>query len=591
MPRTKRKRASIPTEPPDPIPIPLVDPDHLASLSEKKQRQYHEKNKSICIDNYRQARDVVKKWKNLSTDEKLRRLLIPLFLYNKLQPFGLDPFDDPIPFVEESVDIERELDLEKLRYDEQRYQIYDEKGNEIDMSGGNAPVTSSSYIFVREKYDGDLENWGKMEAEGGDGFSSIFHLGKIELRDLHEEWLPSLNYEKITSKDLLNQVLVAYTIKKAQNGDKKAIETLYGLYRGRTEELAIQFACNFKVCLFGKERVQRTQWQKGVDGLIAEAQQFLRFVITGFSLKDIINQFGILDPLTVIPDTERVIKNIPPWVKHLYIYYLAEYIPMRMEKNIRETQRNQALIEELSKLPGDGGRNQVEDTIKILKTRNAFLAFQWIGMLNPYAAFQANTRWRTPARWNWFNSYTFRPGWKGKKMGPRWNLTTWLFGHKNEIDALTPGKREDNTPGRVWKPNGKILQLLMDEYYKPWKAKRDKEIDFDFNDDFDEDNQVSLGSEDRFEALKDKDDNPEEKKEKTQSRAKVVAEIKKGLRALGIIDRNIEIYLRWKDKELTQLQLAIEYGLTPRRIRGICQEVKQVTPRLRKLFQKFLLDQ
>ena len=576
MSRNNKSKVSIPTEPPA-FKIPLIDPDHLSLLPEKTQRQFVEKIKSGLIEDYRQAIETVKKRKSLPTDEKLRMLLVPLVFYNTLDPFG-----NPIPFVDESVDIERELDLERLFYDMERYDFgLTDRGHGPEE---NTLLSPSSPIWIREKFESGLK------IQEGDAADSIFTAGMVPLEELYEEWLPSLDEEKIQSKDLLDQVLVAFTIKKAQNGDKKAIETFYRLYRDAAEELAIKFACNFKVCLLGKERVQRSQWQAMVDGLIAEAQQFLRFVITGFSLKDIINQLGVPDdPFIDIPYTERVIKAIPPWVKHFYVDYLAEYIPMRMKKNIRKTQRNQDLIEELSKLPGDGGRNQVENAIKILKTQNAFLDFHGIGMLNPYAAFQANIRWKPRKRINRFNSYSFRLGLK--KMGPRWNLTTWLFGHKNEIDALTPGKREDNTPGRAWKPNGKILQLLMDEYYKPWKAKRDKEIDFDFNDDFDEDNQVSLDSEDRFEALKDKDDNPEEKKEKTESRAKVVAEIKKGLRALGIIDRNIEIYLRWKDKELTQLQLAIEYGLTPRRIRGICQEVKQVTPRLRKLFQKFPLDQ
>ena len=59
--------------------------------------------------------------------------------------------------------------------------------------------------------------------------------------------MPSLSQETITSTDLLDQVLVALTIKKALNGNEEAIEKLYTLYEGAAEALAVKFAAKFGI--------------------------------------------------------------------------------------------------------------------------------------------------------------------------------------------------------------------------------------------------------------------------------------------------------------------------------------------------------
>lgn len=531
MQRTDEKKGSILIEPTVSFRCLI---DQLPSLSGEKQRQIYEITKSHLLECYLQAVEEVKRGENLPTDEKLKKLLVPLICYNQLDPFG-----NPIPFVEESVDIERDLDIENLRYDEERYQIYDVKGDQIDASRVHGLVTSSSYIFVGENSDSDLQNSRGGEVVGSD---PIFHLGKISLRDLHKEWLPLLNQEKITSRDLLDQVLVAYTIKQALNGNENAIQKLCDLYKDAAEALAVKFANRFGL-------------RQEIKDLKTDVQLLLRFVVSGFRPEDIISQL-------LGDNSEKVIKVIPPWVKHFLIYYFSEYIPRRMERNIRETQTNQDLISDLAKIPSDHRKNEVEQEIALMKVRNARLHFEWIGIFSPYAPLQADTLWKgTPKRINRFNSYSFRPGLK--EMGPRWNLTTWLFGRKGEIDTLAKSQREDGTRGKAWQPYGKLYQLLRDKYI-PLIKKKSKTESLDHNDDFHE--QVgNKGKRSKIHSLRAKEGSLEKSPEQ------IVDQLVKH----GATPRDAEIFTKWKFlKSHTQKELEKEYALSERWIRNICRRVE-----------------
>jgi hypothetical protein len=364
-------------------------------LSEKAQGQYIENIKSICLENYIQAIEVVKKWKSLSTDEKLRRLLVPLIIYNKL-----DKFDEPISFVDESVDIGQELDLDNLEYNDQKYHIYDEKGNEIDVSGRHGFVTSSSYIFVREKFESGLKiQEGSVEPIGSE---AIFSAGKVSLEELYEEWLPSLNQERMRSTDLLDQILVAYTIKKAQNANEEAIRKLYNLYESSAEGLATNVVKNFSLYRERKDIIQT-------------AKLTLTWLISGYNPKYILEKL-------LSDENNKIQRKLPRWIKDFYVYYLSEYLPTKIQKNWKESAMADTLM-------GFVGIHK--------SRRRAFLALEWLGMFNPYSPINATTLWKnTSQRIKRFNNYCFRPGRTPKgsiiKMGPQYNLTKWLFGAKEK---------------------------------------------------------------------------------------------------------------------------------------------------------------
>ena len=69
--------------------------------------------------------------------------------------------------------------------------------------------------------------------------ANCFRRSGHDLWDLYEWWLPSLDSKRLKSIDLLDQILVVYTIKRALNGDSKAIDALFRAY----ERAAIGIAC------------------------------------------------------------------------------------------------------------------------------------------------------------------------------------------------------------------------------------------------------------------------------------------------------------------------------------------------------------
>ncbi len=528
MQRTDEKKDSILTEPTGSF-RSLID--QLPSLSEKKQRQIYEESKSHLLECYLQAVEEVKKGKNLPTEEKLKRLLVPLIGYSKLDPFG-----ESIPFVDESVDIRRELDLENLVYDRERYDFgLTDKGHGLN----EYPLLSpSSHIFITEKFESDLKiQKSFVETIGAD---PIFFLGERSLKEVYEKWLPSLDQERIGSPDLLDQVLVAYTIKKAQNGDKEAVQKLHDLYVSAAQGQAV------KVLKSEARRIGYPIQKTDLADIKEDAKFLLEIIIRGFRPDDIMQR---------LLEGEETMKGIPPWVKHFYIFYLGEYLPQRMGKNIRETQRNQTLITDLGRPPGDAGRNQAK-VIALLKARDRFLDFLRIGTLNPYAPIQARTRWKTPKRFNRFNSYSFQLG--VVKMGPIYNLTTWLFGHKHRIAGYSP--------------TGKLYQLLRDKW-RPLLKEKSKSQNFDFKDDFVESDEENIFFKDREKSIKvdatqDKDLIHKETKEK------VITILSKSLS-----DRNVEICRQWLFEGLTQAEIGDRYDLSTRQIKRIYQKAKALIPR------------
>lgn len=66
--------------------------------------------------------------------------------------------------------------------------------------------------------------------------------GCTSIRKYYEKWLPTLDEQKVKSNDLLDQILFCFTIKRALNGDNKAIDKLSSLYEGIAVSIAWKMA-------------------------------------------------------------------------------------------------------------------------------------------------------------------------------------------------------------------------------------------------------------------------------------------------------------------------------------------------------------
>lgn len=191
------------------------------------------------------------------------------------------------------------------------------------------------------------------------------------LNDIYEKWLLTLTPEKMKSNDLLDRVLVTYTIKRALNRDEKAIEKLCSLFQDAAEAIAVKMTI-------------KRGFKEYISDIKQEAGILLRRMISGFSPKEIL---------------EGLIQNnnlrIPKYVEKFYLYWLSEYVPEGLNKIVKN--------------PKIASRDPFEILI----------------LINPIHIFNDTIRWKfTPKAIRQFNSFSFRPN-------KDTNLYTWLFGTNN----------------------------------------------------------------------------------------------------------------------------------------------------------------
>lgn len=322
--------------------------------------------------------EIEKDKKRLSKTKRqdyLKRLLTPLVNLNRLHPSGENPYlkhDGTYPFIEEKIWLDKEINIESLHYDKQRYSIdfeYSKPLSYFDPDARNIIIWDEYREYIKKKKKKDAEAKAR-----GIKFRPItpINAGKTSLRELYKKWLPVLTEDKIKSKDLLDQILVCFTIKRAlngENGDEKAINKLYSIY----EKGAIGTAVNMaKKCKLNKD---------DIDEIKQEAKILLRFLISGFRPEDIIN--SLLDGKL----------KMPLQVEKFYLWYYSDHVPKELDK-IMKRQPNWL--------------DEVE--------------FDYL--LNPISIIDAYTFWQgTPKRVMKFNSYSFRPN---KEIG----ISAWLFGKK-----------------------------------------------------------------------------------------------------------------------------------------------------------------
>jgi hypothetical protein len=405
-------------------------------LYEKELKRIHSQKERIAelLQNYFDSVKEVKESEDLPPEEKLKKLLTPIIaLHQILQPDYLKYHE----FVDiEHIDMSNELDFENLKYDSDKYDInpcikvddsafLETNNRDIYLSNEykaylikeafkskklsifcfcNTPVTLGGHTY---KYHWGKGSWIRkdlkeadesiqdrirqleeaLEEQEVDGLiqqkiESDLEPGlqiprRMSVEEIYELWLPTLEQERIKSRDLLEQILVCYTIKRALNGDEKAVDKLYDLYQDTAIGTAINMA-------------KRRELYDFLEDIRQEAQLFLKLIISGF------NPLIIMNSLT----KDSAIIPIPKSIKKFYIWHYAEYVPF--------------LIEETYK----------EEIIRLILSHNYFLSDLCI-LLNPYVFMQSKTRWIAPKgkRLNRFNSYSFIPT---KKT----NLTVWLFGTK-----------------------------------------------------------------------------------------------------------------------------------------------------------------
>jgi len=324
-------------------------------------------------------------------------------------------YDDTFPFGTLRVESD-DLDLKHLNYDRSKYEI-DWMQNNISRATGRGP----GIWLCKTKKEKELRKRVRGKEEKRRGFPLEDEFIHYEYPgDLYKDWLPSLDQARIQSRDLLDQILVCYTIKRALNDDPQAIEKLYGLYVDAAEGVAVNFAKKFNL--------RGPAFHLDFRDIKDEAREVLRLLLCGFKPEYILKQL-------TVDGGKGFANSLPAWVKDFFIYYFSEHIPPRIKRNLEETRRSESFI-----FTGRARNNEIEEIN--IKNKFIYLFFDSLRMLSLYTPIKDNLVWQnSPVRKRRFKSFCFQPGLV--KMGPYRNLTTWIFGKHGKLYRLLRDKYKD----------------------------------------------------------------------------------------------------------------------------------------------------
>lgn len=506
--------------------------DFTVVIPERHHKQFDRDSQTKLIQEYLDAVEEVAKNRELPTEEKLKKLLIPLVnLCNITFPTG---YDSRLEFIEEDINPKEELELENLISNPEKYAII---GDEEFQVSGLLRVRSKC-IWLSEKYALYLSFCGQVKAVSEAEFEKMkiapkpekacagntipaeleVHLDALpdyhSISDIYKLWLPSLTPEKMKSNDLLDRILVTHTIKRALNQDEKAINKLFGLFQGKAEAVAAKMT-------------KKRGLKEHIDDVKQEAGILLWSMIKGFSAKQ------ILDGLS-----SDVNFTIPKTVKELYLYWLSEEVPKRLS--------GFPLIDPLD--------------VAVL--------------LDPAILVHSTTRRKlSPVAIRMFNSLSYRPSSKT-------NLYTWLFGTNDNpmqgrfcqeisecLDKLLPKqeKKVDEDEGY----EDKIRQAQIDHQSK--YIKKEKPIRTDENDpDEGVDESAIVG-----------DYIPEAPDESERGTFEVmVSKYKPSLLKHGISERDAIIILSCLSGERTNAEMAKEYNLHKSTIEQVIHRCKPILKKI-----------
>lgn len=461
-------------------------------------------NQTRLIQEYLQAVEAVKKNKKLKTEEKLEKLLTPLVELSKIV-FPTN-YASHLTFINEDIDLKNELDLDNLKGNPKKYSIMkDTELRELGLlrAGSKNIDLSDQYLmylayckqvkpiseneFCREIYPNAKRNDCCSVDDTKNSIGELIEPSTgYSLKDIYEDWLLTLTPEIMKSNDLLDRILVTFTIKRALNRDEKAIDKLYSLFQNTAIAIAVGMAK--KRCL-----------ERHLPDIRQQAELLLRLHITGFPPLEILK--GLKD------GNERSFLRIPKHVKSFYVYWLLEYVPKGMKKLVKKINKGSA------------------------NTLNA--SFECLFLINPASPIDAEFKWKlTPKAIRMFNSFSFRPSNKT-------NLYKWLFGtNEPPMKGITSGYMA-----------GRFCQTINEElsrYYKTEMKPKKKEIAN--NQDYEESirqQQKDFNSTNNCDASTEDEEVEDKKTDETMGALieETNEAIRIGLRRMNVCERDIEIVI------------------------------------------------
>lgn len=405
---------------------------------------------------------------SLPLEDKLRRLIVPLLdMLHDDSP----KFDSHVRVIDQDhIDLKNEIDTENLHYDYEKYDIQ----NPINTGTQWLLKTDVPAISLSDKYSDYLVFCGDIEPVTETEFETIYKNAIIErtadeniwkrvpdalmclpprmtLKEVHDLWLPTLTEKTVIVRDLLQQILVTYTIKRAQSGHEPSARKLFSLFENQVKferrenriVLNKHTIRNIKRLISSTLHVDLENVDLYDQDIIQTARGYLWLILTGFNPRQIIDD--------IMKENEN--HPVPTKIKKFYLRYFAEEVPKRLLEITRQLSRYEmifSLCERMmrqrtsrsEKLPDAGERLQKLENLK----RQVEWTINDLGLtvdilLNPYHPIMEGHWLDGKEKAHIFNSYCYRPNKKG-------NLTVWLFGPKGSPEY------------------GRVHQLVRDELYR-----------------------------------------------------------------------------------------------------------------------------
>jgi len=513
------------------------------------------------LQNYLEAIQEIRSQKSLPRKEKLKRLIQPLIdLYTANKDLYTANRDMKHYFIDEpNISLNDDLDLQYLAHT-------------ATSNGYRSDAWEIRFPSVMERIYKEISTITPcilvdMNAFLPQANVTLDPKRLVSIKKLHALWLPFLTEQRIASDDLLDQMLVCYTIKKALNGDNKAKEALYKIYENKAVS-EVSYQRVMKMVTYGlyKGKEGEALPISYDDEFRAEAKYCLRYIIGGMTAADILN--------AITKDTSI---KLPLSIQKIYLAWFLEYVPAIIESYLEVIDKfHQCCIEKSGEhvklflqaianlfdtigMPLDTTitdklktlNNQAVDleSIKDFYTETIFIetikaiAPCFDTILNPYTPVNESVLLAGNKRYVKMLSFCYKP----VKMSKRKNLTTWLFGDRNYYQ------------------NGKLYQMLKDDYVHRFR-KNVKTINCAPDTDKSTDS-VDIEQYNMFEALQSND---------------IIRKCEEELLENGISQRDVDIFFKIAIRKCKKTHLAEEYNLSRKQIHRIYNKVKLLSSHLLK---------
>ena len=420
------------------------------------------------IQDYLHAVEELRTDDSLPLEDKLRRLILPL---RDMLHDDSPKFDSHIRVTDQGhIDLKNEIDTENLHYDYEKYDIQ----RPINTGTQWLLETDVQAISLSEKYSDYLDFCSDIEPVPETEFENIYKNTRFEttvekskwkrvpdaliclpermtIKQVHDLWLSTLTEKTIIMRDLLQQILVTYTIKRAQNGHEPSARRLFSLF-----EKQVKFERREDHIVLNKHTVRNIKGLmsstlnadlENVDfydqDIIQTARGYLWLILTGFNPRQIVDG--------IVKDNES--RPVPTKIKKFYLRHFTEEVPKRLLETTRELSRYEVIFSLCERMIQQltSRSEQAPDAGETLqKLENLKRQVEWtindLGitvdtLLNPYHPIMEGYWLDGKEKAHIFNSYCYRPNKKG-------NLTVWLFGPEGSPEY------------------GRVHQLVRDELYR-----------------------------------------------------------------------------------------------------------------------------